>query len=165
MWIVTAKLPPRKTRLTAVLAAAVCILLVLTARAGDSRAVSSSARPDPRGVRTNADRVAYLAAWGWQVRDEPLSVQELVIPKEMDASYEEYLAMQSAQGFDLSQYAGKHVKRYTYQVTNYPDREEQVQADLLLYRGTVVGGEVLSPRLDGFLHGLDRGVAPEQNGV
>lgn len=165
MWIVTAKIPRRKSLFAALLAAAGCALLVLTIYPGSSQTVSAPVRPDPKGVRTNADRVAYLEAWGWQVLSDPLSVQELVIPAQLDGSYEEYLAMQAAQGFDLSKYAGKRIKRYTYQVTNHPRQEDLVQADLLLYRSTVVGGEVLSPRLDGFLHGLDSSAVPEKNGV
>ena len=83
-----------------------------------------------------------------------MATQELLIPEEMDESYDEYLTLQSEQGFDLTKYAGKRVKRYTYEVTNYPTGEQGVQANLLLYKNTVIGGEVLSPQLDGFLHGL-----------
>ena len=156
MLIFTAKMPRRKTVLCAALLAVLSCALVLTGLSwGRSRAVSAGLRPDPKGVKSNEDRVAYLEQWGWQVTGEPLSVQELLIPKEMDDSYLEYLAMQQEQGFDLSKYAGKRVKRYTYQVTNYPTGEEGVQANLLICRNTVVGGEVLSPQLDGFLHGLD----------
>ena len=72
----------------------------------------------------------------------------------MDASYDDYLALQSGQGFDLSKYAGKRVKRYTYEITNYPTGETGILANLLIYKNTVIGGEVLSPQLDGFLHGL-----------
>ena len=118
------------------------------------QAVSSSALPDPKGVRDNQDRIDYLAAYGWQVSPEPIASQELLVPEEMDESYSEYLAVQREQGFDLEKYAGKRVKRYTYEVTNYPTGETGVQANLLLYKNTVIGGEVLSPRLDGFLHGL-----------
>ena len=62
--------------------------------------------------------------------------------------------IQRQQGFDLERYAGKPAKRYTYEILNYPSGETGVQANLLLYKTTVIGGEVLSPRLDGFLHGL-----------
>ena len=76
------------------------------------------------------------------------------IPEEMDESYRRYLELQAAQGFDLERYAGRRIRRYTYEVTNYPTGESGVQANLMLYRTTVVGGEVLSPRMDGFVHGL-----------
>ena len=167
MLILTAKVPRRKLLRGALLAAALCCALTifLAAGRGGSSPVSADARPDPKGVKSGEDRVAYLEGWGWQVKPEPLSVQELLIPAEMDDSYQEYLAMQTRQGFDLTKYAGRRVKRYTYQVTNYPTGEEGVQADLLICRNTVIGGEVLSPRLDGFLHGLEYPADPVKNGA
>ena len=155
MLIVTAKVPRRKLALGAALAALVCCCAVaLNLGTSDSREAVASGLPDPTGVKSNEDRVAYLAGYGWEVLSEPLATQELLIPEEMDDSYDEYLTLQSQQGFDLTRYAGKRVKRYTYEVTNYPTGETGVQANLLIYKITVIGGEVLSPQLDGFLHGL-----------
>ena len=98
--------------------------------------------------------VAALACCAALVLTLGGATEELLIPKEMDASYDDYLALQSGQGFDLSKYAGKRVKRYTYEITNYPTGETGILANLLIYKNTVIGGEVLSPQLDGFLHGL-----------
>ena len=155
MLIVTAKMPRRRLALGVAAAALLCCCTVaLNLGQEVVQAVSSSALPDPKGVRDNQDRIDYLAAYGWQVSPEPIASQELLVPEEMDESYSEYLAVQREQGFDLAKYAGKRVKRYTYEVTNYPTGETGVQANLLLYKNTVIGGEVLSPRLDGFLHGL-----------
>ena len=153
--IVTAKMPRRRLALGVTAAALLCCCAVaLNLGQGLSREVSASAAPSPKGVKTNEDRVEYLSAYGWQVSQEPIATQELLIPEEMDDSYDEYLALQSGQGFNLEKYAGKRVKRYTYEITNYPTGETGVQANLLICRNTVVGGEVLSPQLDGFLHGL-----------
>ena len=46
------------------------------------------------------------------------------------------------------------MKRYTYEVTNYPSGEQGVEAGLLIYKNTVIAGEVLSASLGGFIHGL-----------
>ena len=155
MLIVTAKMPKRKLTLGVAAAALLCCCAIaLNFGHALSREVSGSALPSPRGVKSNQDRIDYLSAYGWQVGGEPLSTQELLIPKEMDGSYHEYLALQAEQGFDLEKYAGKRVKRYTYEVLNYPTGEAGGQANLLICKNTVVGGEVLSPQLDGFLHGL-----------
>lgn len=158
MLIITAKVPRRKLAFGVALAALACCC-ALALNLGDAaaaREVAVSAAPDPKGVKSNQDRIDYLASYGWEVAPEPLATQELLIPEEMDESYDEYLALQSGQGFDLSKYAGKRVKRYTYEITNYPTGETGVQANLLVYRNTVIGGEVLSPQLDGFLHGLSK---------
>lgn len=125
-----------------------------------SRSAAASATIRPTGIRTASDRLAYLGAYGWLVREEPLAVEDLLIPNELGEEYDDYLAMQSEQGFDTAKYAGKYVKRYTYEILNYPTGEEGVQVSLLIYRHRVVAAEVLSPSLSGFIHGL---AMPESN--
>ena len=154
MFIFTAKLPRRKLAFGVAVAALVCCCVLALNLGNAARQVGAPAAPDPKGVRSNQDRVDYLSAYGWQVAEEPLTTQELVIPQEMDDSYAQYLALQQEQGFDLTRYKGKRAKRYTYEIINYPTGETGVQANLLIYKNTVIGGEVLSPQLDGFLHGL-----------
>ena len=161
MLIITAKV--RRGRIAAVAAAAavVCGILV-TAGLQGGRSAAASAVVSPKGVKTNEDRVAYLESYGWQVASEPIAVEELLIPEEFDQTYEDYLALQESQGFDLTQYRGERVKRYTYEILNYPTGEAGVQADLLLYRNTVIGGDVLSAEIDGFIQGL---AMPEGTGL
>lgn len=156
MLIVTAKIPRRKLALWALAAAALCCcaLLVNLNTLRTAQGLETAAVISPKGIKTNEDRIAYLGEYGWQVKEEPLSTQELIIPREFDETYTDYLTLQSEQGFDLEKYAGKRVKRYTYEITNYPTGEQGVQVNLLMSKHTVVGGEVLSARLDGFLHGL-----------
>ena len=153
MLIVSAKLPRRRLVLSGILAALVCPFAAgpLTPAARRTAAISD---PSEKGIRSNEDRREYLQQLGWEISPEPIATQELQIPNQMDDRYEEYLSLQRQQGFDLSNYAGKRVKRYTYEVYNYPSGETGVQANLLMYRNTVIGGEVLSPQPNGFLHGL-----------
>lgn len=110
--------------------------------------------PSPTGVRTNEDRVAYLQALGWQVGKEPAAVEDVLIPKTFDASYDEYLALQADMGFSLPDYAGKTVKRYTYAVENYPGLRENIWVSLLVHKRTVIGGEVFCSQGDGFTQSL-----------
>ena len=155
MLIVTTRLPRRKLAFSVAAAALLCCAALVLNLGGEvSQAASAPSLPSPKGVSSNEDRVAFLEGYGWQVLQEPLATEELLIPEEMDESYDNYLALQTSQGFDLEKYAGKRVKRYTYEITNYPTGESGVQANLMIYRNTVVGGEVLSPQMDGFLHGL-----------
>ena len=158
MFILTAKIPRRLLKLCGVLAVlGLCIVSLLPSFSVLLPAVQETtvvSMPNPKGIRSNEDRIDYLTDYGWDVSPEPVAVQELLIPTEMDESYQDYLTLQTQQGFDLEKYAGKRLKRYTYELYNYPSGESGIQANLLLYRNTVVGGEILSPRLDGFLHGL-----------
>ena len=150
MFIVTARVP--KKRLLAGIATVLCCCaaaVLILALGG--RAVTASA--EVKRIRTNDDRLSYLSGLGWQVSSEPLAAEELLIPETFDNSYDSYLALQSDQGFDLTQYCGKRVKRYTYQILNYPTGEEQVQVALLIYKNRVIGGQVQSSS-GSFLHGL-----------
>lgn len=154
MFIFTAKVNRKKIILGAAAVVVLCGVLAaaVTALSAGGTAVSTSA--SPKGVKTNDDRVAYLESYGWTVEQNPISVEELLIPEEFDDTYTDYLALQSGQGFDLSKFCGKRVKRFAYVITNYPTGEEGVQAGLLVYKNTVIGGEVLSSQIDGFIHGL-----------
>ena len=155
MFILTAKL--KRERLIAGVAAvaALCAVVAIAVGVISVRGGTVSASADQKGVKTNEDRVAYLESFGWTVEPEPLAVEELLIPEEFDETYTQYLELQSSQGFDLTQYCGKRVKRYTYVITNYPTGETGVQAGLLIYKNTVIGGDVLSPQLGGFIHSLE----------
>lgn len=156
MLIVTAKVPRRKLALWGLAAAALCccLLLMNLGALRSARGTQTSAATAHKGVKTNEDRLAFLSSFGWQVDSQPLATEELILPETFDESMTDYLMLQNEQGFDLTQYAGKRVKRYTYSVTNHPTGRSNVQVNLLLYKNTVVGAEVLCPELDGFLHGL-----------
>ncbi|MBD5118845.1 MAG: DUF4830 domain-containing protein [Clostridiales bacterium] len=152
MIIVTARIP--KKRLLAGAAAALCccgLAVIALAFTLGGQAVTASA--EVKNIKSNDDRVAYLNGLGWQVSPQPIATEELLIPKEFDDSYAGYLKLQSDQGFDLTQYCGKRVKRYTYQLTNYPTQDEPVQIALLIYKNRVIGGQIQSSS-GSFLHGL-----------
>ena len=112
-----------------------------------------AASAEVKNVRDNDDRLAYLNGLGWQTSSQPIATEELLIPEEFDESYTGYLQLQADQGFDLTQYKGRRVKRYTYQLTNYPTQDEPVQISLLIYKNRVVGGQIQSSS-GSFLHGL-----------
>ncbi len=154
MMIFAAKLPRRRLALGVSLVALLCCAALSQLLPPSAAQVVADATPDPTGVSSAQDRLDYLSQWGWQVEETPLSIEELLIPEVLDDSYTEYLSLQQSQGFPLDTLTGERVKRYSYSVTNHPSGEEGVQLNLLIHDNTVVGGEVLSPALDGFLHGL-----------
>lgn len=105
-------------------------------------------------VRNNDDRIEFIGHFGWEVKDEPTDIVEVVIPPKFDEVYENYNNIQKHQGFDLEKQQGKRVKRYSYIVTNYPDYPDEVKINLLVLGTKVVGGDVCSTSLDGFMHGF-----------
>ena len=107
-------------------------------------------------VRTNEDRRAFLSSLGYEVSESEVDSVKIRIPSEFDKIYASYNEMQKAQGFDLSKYKNREVERYTYTISNYEGYEGTVYANLLIVRGTVVGGDVCSADSQGFCHGLER---------
>ena len=103
------------------------------------------------------NRFNSFAALGWEVDPESESEREVIIPETFDEIFESYNALQKKAGFDLEDYRGKTVKKYTYKILNYPSAEKDdiIKADLLVLDGRVIGGDIYSPRLDGFIMGLE----------
>ncbi len=103
----------------------------------------------------NEDRLSFISQFGWQVEKEPMEVVEVTVPESFDTVYLGYNELQEAQGLNLAKYKGKTVTRYTYQVTNYPDYDGTVYLSLLVYKNKIVGGDVCSADVNGFVHGFE----------
>ncbi len=163
MIIITAKLPKlnfSSAVVAATVATSALLVFGISKEPYETAMQQETAIEVSTSLKTHAQRSAYLAQWGWEVEEEPLFAQTLLIPERLDSSYEEYMNLQTDQGFpSLQQFAGKEVERFTYQILNYPTGEEGVQVNLLLYQGEVIGGEVLSAQVDGFVHGLLREIS------
>ena len=65
-----------------------------------------------------------------------------------------YNEIQKQQGLDLIKYKNKEVMRYTYEITNYEGYSGTVYATLIVYRNKVIGGDVCSADVKGFIHGF-----------
>ncbi len=105
-------------------------------------------------IKTNDDIVGFLSQFGWTVNKEPTESAEITTPAEFDKVFAGYNEIQRVQGLDLGKYKKKEMMRYTYEVTNYPDYDGHVLANVLVYRNKVVGGDICSAELDGFIHGF-----------
>ncbi len=106
-------------------------------------------------VASEEERVAFLKDFGWELEEEPVEISEVEIPKEFDEVYNAYNSIQKEQGYDLLKYRGKTAMLYTYKILNYPSEEKEVRANVLVYDDKVIGGDVCSLNLDGFMHGFE----------
>jgi len=131
----------------------VLVTLILLIPASDNASVDA-ASANYNKVKTNEDRIALLSGFGWQVSEQPVEEVQVQIPAEFDSVLDRYNSLQMDQGLDLSKYKRKTLTRYTYQVTNYPDYEGTVYANLLVYRNKVVAGDLCSASADGFVSPL-----------
>lgn len=138
------------------LAAIITLIAFVPAYGEGSISASGDGEINYTGVKTNEDRIAFLSQFGWEVKAEPIEECQVTIPAEFDKIFMGYNEIQKRQGLDLSDYKKKKVVRYTYEVTNYEGAEGTVYANVIIYRNRVIGGDVCSADVTGFIHGFEK---------
>jgi hypothetical protein len=107
-------------------------------------------------IKSSSDAANFLSQFGWTVDGANAQCVKVTIPSEFDKVFAAYNEMQRAQGLDLSKYKKKEVTRYTFVVTNYPDYDGTVYANVLVYKNKVIGGDICSADVEGFVHGFEK---------
>ena len=105
-------------------------------------------------VKSSSDVISFLSQYGWTVSEAPIEECEITIPKDFDKVLTSYNEIQKQQGLDLTKYQRKTTTRYTYRITNYPDYEGTVYANIITYHGKVIAGDICSADARGFIHTL-----------
>ena len=131
-------------------------LIVLVPTYSPDVPTSSSGDVNYEKIKTNDDRVNFLSQFGWTVKPEAVETVETKIPTNFDNVFTTYNEIQKRQNLDLSNYKGKNIVRYTYEITNYPDYNGKVYANLIIYKNRVIGGDVCSADVNGFIHGFKK---------
>ena len=107
-------------------------------------------------VKTPDAAANFLAQFGWEVESVPVEETVVTIPSEFDKIFAAYNELQKSQGLNLTKYRGKDVTRYTFAVKNYEGYEGTVWANVLVHRGRVIGGDICSADVSGFVHGFEK---------
>ncbi len=123
----------------------------LTVYADEGKAVYTEAKD-------NGGRITFLKHFGYEVEENPINETRLRIPSEPDEVFSSYNELQKLQGLNLMKYKRKEVTRYTYLITNYDGYDGRVLANLFVYRGRIIGGDVCSEDGSGFIHGFLKSV-------
>ncbi|MBE6696854.1 MAG: DUF4830 domain-containing protein [Ruminococcaceae bacterium] len=149
MFIYTLKFDRKKAIFIVIMAALILfgIIMLVTIDAPE-KAETSNAK-----ISTDEKGANYLASLGWKVELPALNKETVLIPKTFNDIFDKYNALQLSQGYDLKEYAGKEVNLYTYKVTNH-NSNDTVYAQLYVYKNKVIGGDIHSSSLDGFMCGL-----------
>ena len=150
MMVMTAKVDFKKLLL--ILAAIVGVIIIAVLLFGGR----DNATPTAATVSDNDGRVLFLKEMGWEVNASPTESGQVRIPEESTEIFDRYNALQKSQGYDLSQYAGKTVMRYVYQVNNYPGATEPVYATILVYKNQVIGGDITNTAAKGAVQGFQK---------
>ena len=127
--------------------ALLAVLLAVGALRG-SRAVSAEL------VSTTGERTAFLSSCGWETDPSTETEERIRIPERFSPVYERYNELQLQQGYDLRPFAGRDCTLYTYIVTNWPDGSQTAVADLYVLGDRVIGGDIHSTALNGFMVGI-----------
>ena len=130
---------------TAVVAAALFFAL--------AAALFALAAPAP-SLRSTEGRCAYLASLGLRADPASEELRPVALPARFDALLEDYNALQLSQGFDLRAAAGRTCLCCSYDLVGFPDWDGRVIATLYLFRGRVIGGDVHTAAVDGFMRPL-----------
>ncbi len=109
---------------------------------------------------SEAARISYIENLGYTVKSVPPAVNNIIIPVEFSDIYENYNALQREAGFDLLQYRGEYAVTYSYDISNYTDANgdicDNVRITLILWNDYIIGGDIASTELGGFMTGLCR---------
>lgn len=130
------------------------VFIILGAAVVLAAIVLLCSEPEGGGLDSTGARVKYLSGLGWEVDASSETERTVVLPENIDGVIAQYNAMQKQQGFDLEPYAGKEIESYSYELTNYPSGEEHVLAQLFVYKGRAIAGDIHSASLGGFMHTL-----------
>ena len=148
MMVMTAKVDFKKIMLGLAAVAALVLSLILLLGGKDSTQTSAPA------ASSNDQRVQFLKSFGWEVTTSPKESSQVKIPKESSEVFDRYNALQKSQGYDLSEYAGKKVMRYVYQVNNYPGATQPVYATVLVHKNNIIGGDITDTAARGRIQGF-----------
>lgn len=99
---------------------------------------------------SECDIIEYINFYGYMV-DPNCEKSEITIPSKFGDVYNGYNELQKRQGFDLSKYRGKTVTQYTYRVLRHPSGSQNVYIHLLVSNNKIIGGDISSTELDGFM--------------
>ncbi|MBQ7760710.1 MAG: DUF4830 domain-containing protein [Clostridia bacterium] len=105
-------------------------------------------------IRDSDDGIKFLSQYGWEVSEQIVEECDVTIPKEFDKVMTQYNEIQKQQGLDLGKYSKKTAKRYTYKITNYPNYEGTVYANIITYKDKVIAGDICTADAKGFIHTL-----------
>lgn len=109
---------------------------------------------DMLDVSQISGREKYLAGYGWEIDTASETEQTVLLPRSFEGALKEYAQMQTGQGYDFASYSGLECTQFTYEVTNYSAYDGTVYAVLYIKGTRVIGGDIHSAELSGFMHAI-----------
>lgn len=132
---------------TLIILVAVNIVLILIVALITVSALTQ--RLDSRSLRAE-----YLKSLGYEI-DESFTeeIKVILLPTRFSKVYLNYNELQKQNGFNLEKYKGFYITQYTVKVFDETKRDD-LYAHILLHNGRLIGGDVATTAIDGFMKGL-----------
>lgn len=129
--------------LFALLAATVAVILICSEiyAAGN---ISSNAE-------NNAERITFIKNAGYTLLSNEPETKSVTIPEAFSDVYSNYNDLQRLSGYDLSAFKGCEVAIYTYSIKTPSGYSGECVLNMIVYNGRVIGGDVSSRALGGFM--------------
>ncbi len=125
------------------------LALLLSAIFGGAAAVD--AVPDQRA----AAALSFLASHGQTADAASCETAEVTIPERFGTVYEDYNAIQLAQGFDLTSYRGQTLTRYTFSLADPPaGAGGRTLANVFFDGNVIVAADLCDVGLNGAIRGV-----------
>lgn len=94
----------------------------------------------------------FFSSYGFTLSPKPIETETVILPTKLTPVYENYNVIQKKAGLDIIPYLSKKVKRYTYEVLNFPfETSEKVLANVLIYKNKIIAADIMTTSLDGFM--------------
>lgn len=137
-----------RNKITDILICLFCVFLILLILQYDSFIKTASAMPEEEYV------LQFLFCNGISVSDE-FTVESIILSDDDEDVFSDYNDIQKENGFDLEDYVGKSVKRYTFEVNQESAADSKLLfAVVFTYNGEIIGADIHSPSVDGFIRGV-----------
>ncbi len=150
-FMLTASLKTTRTKIIGTICVILALIIAVILFFGGDDA-GNAAESVSRHVTDNEGRIGYIASKGFETAQEPFSVEEVILPEEMDEILSEYNQSQLEAGFDLSPYLGKRVRKYVYLVEGMED----TFATLYIYDNRIIAADIAS-HTEGWQRPIDGG--------
>lgn len=155
MLVMTTKVDEKKILIAVgALVLAILVLVALLGGGSGSEPTQQETAVTTPQAGFNDDRIKFLTDFGWDVTATPTESMQVRIPTESSEVFDRYNTLQKSQGYDLTQFAGKTVMRYVYQINNFPNASEPVYATVLVYKDQIIGGDVTNSGPGGQVQGF-----------
>lgn len=107
-------------------------------------------------AKTNADRLIFIKNLGCEVINTQPNSKTVHIPEVFYDVYNNYNLLQKTAGYDLALFKGCEVNIYAYKINPPRGYEGECVVNLMVYKDRIIGGDISSVALGGFMLPLER---------